>query len=281
MFKLLPTIGDTVALVGCSNPLNTMYSYQEEHIVRLLSSFGLKVKISPTLYRESSCQERAQALMDMYLDPQVKAIFDISGGDLALGVLEHLDFDVISNNPKPMWGYSDLTCVINGIYHRTGNPQVLYSIRNLFLDDTGYQAKEFEKAMSGGQELFEPTWHMLQGRGVSGTLVGGNIRCFLKLSGTGIMPDLTDKVLFLESRSGDAYRIQSMMEQLRLQGAFDKVKGVLIGTFTELDKKLGRDAALDLIVREIGNKDLLIAYTNDVGHGADSNALVIGQDISI
>lgn len=281
MYRIVPTIGDCVGLVGCSNTLDEMCSYQEEYVVKILSSLGLSVKVSPTLYKASSSQQRAQVLMDMYRSPQVKAIFDISGGDLALGVLEYLDYDVIRDNPKPLWGYSDLTCVINALYQMTGQPQVLYSMRNIFLDDTRLQEDEFRGAMEGDRQLFSPRWQMVQGTAMEGILVGGNIRCFLKLSGTKYMPTMENKVLFLESRSGDQNRIITMIEQLKLQGAFDRIKGLLLGTFTELDKRIGRSETISLIQKLVSKEGLPIAYTNDVGHGFDSKALKIGQEIRI
>ena len=42
--------------------------------------------------------ERAEALMALYRDDHVRAVFDVSGGDLANEVLEFLDYDFIRNH---------------------------------------------------------------------------------------------------------------------------------------------------------------------------------------
>ena len=76
-------------------------------------------------------EERAADLMRFYKDDSIDAIYDISGGDLANGVLRYLDFDTIADSDKTFWGYSDLTTVINAIYAKTGKSSVLYQIKNL------------------------------------------------------------------------------------------------------------------------------------------------------
>ena len=58
-------------------------------------------------------------------------IFDISGGDLANGVLKYLDFDIIAKSKAEFWGYSDLTTIVNAIYSQTGKYSMLYQIKNV------------------------------------------------------------------------------------------------------------------------------------------------------
>ena len=48
-------------------------------------------------------KERADDLMSFYQDDSIAAIYDISGGDLANGVLKYLDWDVIAAANKIFW----------------------------------------------------------------------------------------------------------------------------------------------------------------------------------
>ena len=124
-----------VGLVACSDPLKAQYRDQDQQLKDLLGTMGLKTVESPVMYdRAVTYEAKAAALMNMYLNPDVEAIFDISGGNMALGVLEHLDYDAIAECYKPLWGYSDLTTVINGIYAKTGMPSVLYQVKNHMKD---------------------------------------------------------------------------------------------------------------------------------------------------
>lgn len=53
--------------------------------------------------------------MELYTDNRIKAIFDISGGDMCNELLDKLDYNIIKENNKPFFGYSDLTAIINAI----------------------------------------------------------------------------------------------------------------------------------------------------------------------
>ena len=219
--------------------------------------------------------------MKLYGDEEIREIFDVSGGDVANGVLPHLDYDVITKNKKRFWGYSDLTTVINAIYAKTGKPSVLYQIRNLISKDREQQIQAFCNTLLGnGTDLFQITYHFVQGKEMQGIVVGGNIRCFLKLAGTEYMPDLTDKILLLEANSGTVAQIETYLCQLQQLGAFEKIAGILLGTFTQMEaEQCTPDAAT--LVRKIAGCNLPVAVTKDIGHGTDAKAIVIGQTIHL
>lgn len=92
--------------------------------------------------------------MKFYRDDEIKGIFDISGGDVANGILPYLDYEIIANTSKMFWGYSDLTTVINAIYKKTGKASVLYQIRNLIYDNKEKQIADFyDTTMQSGTDL--------------------------------------------------------------------------------------------------------------------------------
>ena len=68
--------------------------------------------------------------MSCYENEQVKAIFDVSGGNLANQILEFLDFEHKKSGVQ-FWGYSDLTVVLNALYTKAGKSSWLYQVRNL------------------------------------------------------------------------------------------------------------------------------------------------------
>lgn len=88
--------------------------------------------------------------MDFYRDDEIKGIFDISGGDIANGILPYLDYDVIADSSKLFWGYSDLTTVLNAIYTKTGKISVLYQIRNLLYQHSERQLEDFYEYGNSG-----------------------------------------------------------------------------------------------------------------------------------
>ena len=270
---------DTVCIVSCSDGRLPENQGKIEELKKVFYQMGLQVLESPYLYRKDSLaaaspSRRAEYLMSCYENEQVKAIFDISGGNLANQILEYLDFEAIAKSKAQFWGYSDLTVVLNALYTKTGKSSWLYQVRNL----VGRDGEEQRRRFLGEREQFLPDdWKFLAGSSMEGILVGGNIRCFLKLAGTPYFPDLEGKLLFLESFGGGEGVIVSLLTQLQQMGAFDKIGGLLLGTFTELDEKEGREKIEELVLSLRGERKFPVARTRQVGHGADSRGLPIGS----
>ncbi|MCD7894990.1 MAG: LD-carboxypeptidase [Erysipelotrichaceae bacterium] len=266
-----------VAFVACSNGQTDKDVEIIIALKKLLYSMNIEVVESPCLYGYASGKDKADALNYFYEDNSIDAIFDLSGGDLANTILPYLDYDLIVKNNKPFFGYSDLTTVINAIYAQTSNTSILFQIKNLVKDDTGKQIERFKKYLQGQNDLFDVKWNTLQGHGTinNQTIVGGNTRCFLKLAGTKYMPDLHNKLLFLEAMNGEVTQISTYLAQLDQIGAFQQVNGILLGTFTQMEKQQLKPTVYELLQQYI-NKDMFVAKTNEVGHSKTSKALRIG-----
>lgn len=274
--------GDKIGIVCCSNGQRCIYAEKIKRLENTLTEIGVQPVFSNYIYEKNNifsgtAEERANALMDFYKDDDIKAIFDISGGDVANGILSYLDYDVIANSSKFFWGYSDLTTVINAIYKKTGKASILYQIRNLIYDYKERQIADFSNTvMQNGTALFKWNYEFVQQSEMKGIVVGGNIRCFLKLAGTEYMPELENKILFLESLNGDVAKIETYLCQLQQMGAFEKVIGIILGTFTGMQKCT---PTVENLVKKMVSKELPIAVTGDIGHGTDSKAIMIGQEI--
>lgn len=275
---------DKVALVACSNGLKRDSEKDIEFLSRTLQDIGLNLAFSNYIYAKesvfnASAKERGEALMNFYMDEAIRAIFDISGGDVANGVLPYLDYDIISNNPKPFFGYSDLTTIINGIYAKTGNKGYLYQVRNLIYDNRDEQVKVFTESMiNNGKDLFNFDYKFLQGKSMKGVVIGGNIRCFLKLAGTEYMPSFKGKILMLESLGGDAASMYSLLNQLKQLGAFKQIAGIILGTFTNMESKGIKPTIEELLLEVIEDTTLPVIKTNEIGHGSDSKCIIIGKE---
>lgn len=273
-----------IGIVCCSNGRKRTSVKEIRYLKSILLSIGIFPVFSDCIYSgvndiNANAKERALALMKFYMDDEIEGIFDISGGDIANGILPYLDYKTIADSSKIFWGYSDLTTVINAVYAKTGRESVLYQIRNLMYDDGEEQKKRFfNSVIEGGNDLFRICYHFIQGKEMKGVVVGGNIRCFLKLAGTEFMPDLKGKILLLESLHGTAPRIETYLCQLQQLGIFEKAAGILIGTFTQMEKE-NCIPTVETLLRETAGRDIPIAATGDIGHGMDAKAIIIGQEL--
>lgn len=277
--------GDKIGIVACSNGQPQYNKEKINELLKTLNSLGLEVIFTDYIYAKNSvfngtAEEKGAAFMNLYKNPYIKAIFDISGGDLANEVLEFLDYDFISKNPKPIFGYSDLTTVLNAIYSQSSVPTYLYQIRNLIYTYKEKQIINFEKSIfTDENDLFNFSYNFIQGKKIEGTVVGGNIRCLLKLAGTKYMPDFTDKVLFLESSGGEAALMSAFLNQLKQMGVFTKIKGLILGTFTKMEENNISPTIEELTLKIINNPNLPIAKTKEIGHGEDSKCIILGEKL--
>lgn len=85
----------------------------EQALTRMRDELGLVPVEYPTTRRQGSPEERAADLMAAFADPQIRAVFATIGGDDQITVLRHLDPDVVRVDPKPFFGYSDNTNLLN------------------------------------------------------------------------------------------------------------------------------------------------------------------------
>ena len=275
---------DKIALVVCSNGKKIEDRVRLEKLEVILKEMSLVPVFGSYIYedkfkRSASAKWRANELMKFYEDDSIKAIFDISGGDLANEVLDYLDYDIIRKKNKPFFGYSDLTTVLNAITTKTQQATYLYQIMNII--DNKERCVDFEKTLLDNKSgLTDISWKVLQGESVEGIVVGGNIRCFLKLAGTEYFPNVDNKVLFLEGMSTTIEGLITHLTQLKQIGVFNKISGLLLGIFTKIEQNFQIEDIYE-ILKDFVPENIPIAKTFEVGHGKDSKMLVIGQKIKL
>lgn len=230
--------GDTVGFVATSSGLegrdiSPAINYFEQEL-------NLKVKLAPNLasacrYMAGTDEERAAALTEMYRDSEIKALFAIRGAAGSSRMLKNLDYTTITQNPKPLFGLSDVTAVQNALFAKSAapsytgflpvydirdgkvNPELETSLKNVLFADS--------RQISGGVSLISGT--------AEGKIIGGCLTSFLYLAGTEYLPDFKDKILLLEDTDEKTYKIDLMMSQLKQQKNFNRLKGIIIGSFTD------------------------------------------------
>ena len=214
------TPGDKVGIIACSDGIKHESKPKVDELIGWLEGIGLEVITAQTLLRRDRCfsgppAERAAELNKLFANREVKAIFDISGGDSANQILPYLDYDRIRSSRTPFFGISDLSVVLNSIYTRSKVPAYHYQIMNLINDPSGEQKRLFiQTFFEGGQELYRFAYRWIRGERMDGVVVGGNVRCFLKLAGTPSWPHSEGMILLLEGLSGRANRVVSYLAQL-------------------------------------------------------------------
>ena len=259
-------------LVNCSNPLPEWSSSLLPSVIRDLSGQGHELDREQVMGLDASQwrwnpELRARMLTDAFADDAIDAIFDVSGGDLANEILPHVDWETVASHPKPYFGFSDNSCIVNSIVTLTGQPAILWNPtagveRGFDVVEAALAGRVIRPALTGAHDLIQAQW------------VGGNLRCFLKLAGTRYWPDLSEKVLVIESFQGSLFSFVERIAQHEQLGSFDVAAGIVVGQLTKIDEEGERPAALKLL--EEYAHGLPIAEARGLGHSSDTEAATIG-----
>lgn len=242
-------------------------------------------------YLAGTDAERAADIMEAFRDPNVKAIFALTGGWGAARTLPLLDFDAIAQNPKVVIGYSDITALLNAIHARTG--------MTTFHGPNGTSRWRPAVAAAARELLFEggtPTiknpvpnydtlaQHDLRVQTVvpgtaEGELVGGNLTVLTALAGSPYMPDMRGKILFLEDIGEAIYRVDRMLSTLQISGALDAVAGIVFGGFTRVGNDgdgYGAFALMDIFDHYCKQAGKPAFYGSPFGHISGNQIMPVG-----
>lgn len=277
--------GDSVGFISTSDGLSHDSKDKVDRLIYFFRSLGLNVFLSDTVYKRGKYfsgtpQERANELNSLFKNTKIRGIFDISGGDSCNQILPYVDFELIRNNKKIFTGYSDVSVLINAIYYISGIESIYFNLHNLYKDYEVRQKEFFRNLFLEGNndKIFFP-YSWINKEIMSGEIIGGNIRCFLKLTGTKYMPDSKGKILFLEAYSGNLNKIISLFTQIEQIGLLKNINGLIIGNFFEVDKNNETEALIEYIGELNLKYDLPIIRTDYLGHKSNCLGVQMGRKL--
>jgi len=235
--------GDTVAIVAPASNINADYLARG---VTELERLGFRAKYAPEIlnkvrYTAGSDERRANELTQAFTDPEVKAVWAARGGYGSMRLFKLLDEEKLHEHPKVFIGYSDMTALHLYLYRRFGwvtfhGPM---AAKDLAGGENHYDHKTLIKSITGASPLGEirsdrtEMLHSGAGGRVSGRLLGGCLSLIAAMMGTPDELDTRGSILFLEDTATRPYAIDRMLQQLKLAGKFDEVRGVVFGEMTD------------------------------------------------
>ncbi len=309
--------GDTIGVTAPSSGVDARLRPRLDHNVAWLQARGYDVRLGECLGGDrvvsAPKEQRADELMAMLRDPEVRAIVPPWGGELGIDLLDQLDWaDLATLEPTWTVGFSDscawmlpVTTLLGwGTIHGTNLMDTAYDVPAGLLHWTEIAAssKPFTQRSpgryrTGGWDDYENdpavetmtldgtgSWTLVGGGGldVSGRLVGGCIEIVSALAATrfgdvaAFGREYADDglIVFLEAAEDDAYTIGRHLHSLRLAGWFDDATAILIG-------RTGAPGQPDLSQHEavtdaLGMLDIPIVLDVECGHGQPSMPLVTG-----
>lgn len=292
--KLKP--GDEVRILAPSRNLTEVRQDVQHHAIDFWEKEGFRVTFSKNCrevdkFHSSGIASRVQDIHDAFSDPNVKMIMTCLGGFNSNQLLRHLDYDLIATHPKILCGFSDITALHNAIYAKTGLVTYHGPHYSTFAFDKEreYTRKGlFDCVMSEEPITVAPSetagkYHAIQEGMCEGTMIGGNLCTLNLLQGTPYMPDIRNKVLFLEDDNimGDyfCYEFDRNLESLlQIEGA-DTIKGLVLGRF---DDSCGLNTeTISDIIRDKVPADIPVVFGVDFGHVFPMITFPVGGTVRI
>ena len=278
-------LGDTIGVMATScwleeQELLDTKQFVEEH--------GYQVYIHPQATHRlnqsaGSAEEKLNAFHDLIRNPDVKMIMSARGGNRASTFLGGIDWNLVKQNPKILIGYSDMTSLLNAAYVRTG----LITYHGPVFRELPTRGEDLQQMLSllSGEATAIPlgnTIKTLKGdpENVTGTLHGGNLSLLQTMIGTPNEPDMTGSILFIEDVGDHLSRYDRMLAHLRLAGWFEKISGLIVGDFTNVQESEGRPFGFtleDILLEHSEGYDFPIMTGAAFGHGDNLPTFAIGQ----
>lgn len=309
---------DTIGVTACSDGKPTAIdAVRLDNAQRQLNQRGFFVKETPNCrtsnqLRSSDALTRKNQLMELYLDPQVKAIVMASGGEFLVEMLPYLDYAELKKHPKWLQGFSDPTGLL---YTVTVNCDIATAYASNFGDfgmKVWHKSIEDNLGLLQGKKIEQQSFDLYEsdyiekktgleeyavsqpvlwknGRGqrridMEGRMLGGCLDVLLNLVGTKYDQTLhfiekyrEDKIIwYLESFSLTSESLVTGLWNLREAGWFDTAAGFIFGRpcFYESSSETPYEEA---VMSVLGILDVPIIYDACFGHRAPRMTIINGS----
>lgn len=277
--------GDTIGVVSPSYAPKMAWLQRG---VRALERAGFTVLVDPevarpTLFTRAEDRRRAESLMDMWLDPRVKAVIASTGGYGTVRLLPHLDPSVFHDNPKILVGYSDITALHLWLmrrahlrcFHGPTVDDLVPSVRDTTMASliTALTVPWPSKPL--GRELSRA---VVPGR-ASGRLVGGNLSLVQQTIGTDYQIDVDGAILFIEETRDPMSMVDERLVHLRAAGLLERVSGIVFGQLS-LDRS-EEDEFEDFLLDLISDLHVPVLMDFPAGHENPNLTIPFGTEVDL
>ena len=218
---------------------------------------------------------RSNYLNAGFADEHVRAIWAMRGGYGCGRLLPLLDANAFAADPTWLVGFSDMTAL-----HGWAQVQGIASLHAPVASTYGQCSESTRQGMWQALEQQED-----RREANAPAVVGGNLSVLYSLLGTPYFPPVEDAWLLLEDLDEYLYHVDRMLLAFRLAGVFDRVRGVLLGSFTDLhDNTIADGQAVDnpfgQDVRQMLAEHVPVATPVvcgiPVGHLAENESVILG-----
>jgi muramoyltetrapeptide carboxypeptidase len=276
--------GDRIRIVSPSGKV------QKDKIVpgiNLLQKQGFEVLVAPHTFGNhfqfaAKDEERLNDLQLAFDDPDCKAIICARGGYGAIRIADKLNLSNFRKHPKWLVGFSDIT-VLHALFQKEGFCSIHGAMPAFFLKENqpSESFTELINLLKGkSSDVLVPPHEFNRNGNTSAQVIGGNLSIVYSLLGTPLEPQTDGKILFIEDLAEYLYHLDRIMHSLKLSGKLAKLRGLLVGGFTDMkdnDSPFGQ-TELEIIRDAVKDYDYPVCFDFPAGHIARNLPLILGDD---
>lgn len=295
---------DTIAITAVSMPANVE---KIDLAIDNLKELELKVIETKNVRSygivSSEGKERAEELLELYKNPDVKYIIAARGGEFLMEMLPYLDEhkDIIKNNPKWFQGFSDpsllnlyittnfniATINMENVSEYAMKPrfksiqnslEFIFSNEKEFIQESfdKYQKEEFEYGNTKGYNLTEDNIYECEQGNVTfkGRIIGGCIDTFNLIAGTKMdniknfvsQFDEEGVIWYFDNCELSPCEFYRRLWYMNQMGYFKNVNGFLIGRSFVQRNDNDSFSFKSAVERALKKFNVPIIYNVDIGH---------------
>lgn len=279
--------GDTIAIV-C--PAGFMPAERAKACIQTLKKWGYKVVKGKTLggksknYFSGTDEERLQDLQQFMDDPNVDAILCGRGGYGTTRILDGIDWKAFKKNPKWIIGFSDITVLHGYMHEQLGIASIHGPMAGAFNDGENRFTFSLKDTLEGKPVQYNSAAHPFNRNGkVKAPVIGGNLCLMAHSIGSNAEYHTDGKILFIEDIGEQFYNIDRMMLQLKRAGKLKKLKGLIVGGFSDnkdTERTFGK-TAYEIIAESVKEYKYPTCFGFPISHEKENVAIAIGQTYAL
>jgi muramoyltetrapeptide carboxypeptidase len=287
--------GGTIGVAAAASPYDSRSDVLRG--VEWWEARGYSVKLGSGVwerddYVAGDARQRGEDLNALFADPEVDVVQALQGGFGSAQAIPYLDFDLISENPKPLVGYSDLTALHVALRQKAGLATIY---GNGLIGVGSHDVTTFSKnrlldvLRTGGSgevppDPDDPWVRTIHGGRVTAPLVGGCLWLLMQTMATPWEVELDGVILFFEDTHSPPYYVDGQLVQLAHAGKLENVVGVVVGQMDRCDwgdlrpvSDWARSRSIEDVLEErFEPLGVPVIYGLPLGHGKHLAALPLG-----
>ena len=281
--------GDVVAVAALSGGLDEDEEPLFRPGVEAIEQMGFEVRVSPLVdlarqwwWAAAPPPEVAEEFNRLLRDPDVRAIFALTGGRTTLTYLDLIDYAAVEADPKPVLGFSDISVLLLALHARTGlvsvqGDMVTHGLGYWHESDDSHRARLIDiyrrvltSDSPAGVLPARGRWESWRSGRAQGPLIGGLLNRMIRLQATpyALSPDRFDgAILFWEDLGTATSAVWNDLHVLRHMGVLDRIAGMVVGPTSTVEIAEGGPGTLrDVVLQALGERDIPVLGNVDIGH---------------